>query len=65
VKQPLYVVRLAENSPTLEHGQKVFYVPELASYVFTQTLLDVKGSDASNIYDEEVDDEVIALIFHF
>jgi H/ACA ribonucleoprotein complex non-core subunit NAF1 len=40
------------------HKQPLYYVPEFASFVFTQALRGMKGSDASNLYDEEVNDEV-------
>lgn len=58
VEEPLYTVRfntpeeIAETGATT--GQKVFYVPEHSDYVFTQALKGIKGSDASNIFDEEV-----------
>jgi hypothetical protein len=54
-------VRLVEtlspsDSPVSQ--QKLYYVPEYASYVFTQSIRGFKGSDASNIYDEEINDAV-------
>lgn len=58
VEEPLYTVRF--NSPEeisetgASVGQKVFYVPQHSDYVFTQALKGLKGSDASNIFDEEV-----------
>jgi H/ACA ribonucleoprotein complex non-core subunit NAF1 len=61
VKQPRYVVRLVQNLPQSDVGlieQIVYYVPGQASFVFTQALRGNKGSDASNIYDEEINDEV-------
>jgi H/ACA ribonucleoprotein complex non-core subunit NAF1 len=39
-------------------GNSLFYVPDHASYIFTRSIRGIKGSDASNIYDEEVNDEV-------
>lgn len=39
----------------------LFYIPDKASYVFTQSLRYHKGSDASNIHDEEVNDEVFSI----
>ena len=62
MKQPRYVVRLAEHfseESRLLLGQTLFYVPERASFIFTRSLLNSKGSDASNVYDEEVDDDVL------
>jgi hypothetical protein len=45
--------------------QKLYYVPEYASYVFTQSIRGLKGSDASNFYDEEVNDAVTISINSF
>ena len=42
-------------------GRTVFYVADRATFVFTQSLQGVKGSDASNMYDEEVADGVFVL----
>jgi hypothetical protein len=55
-------VRLVESLEPSEYPmseQKLYYVPEYASYVFTQAIRGLKGSDASNLYDEEVNDAVI------
>ena len=58
VQQPYYSVLF--NGPAeiadigLYEGIKVFYVVTHSTYVFTQTLKAFKGSDASNIHDEEV-----------
>ncbi len=41
----------------LEVGTKVFYTEQHSTYVFTQALKAYKGSDASNLHDEEVGDE--------
>ncbi|KAJ1559297.1 hypothetical protein HK096_001039, partial [Nowakowskiella sp. JEL0078] len=60
VKCPLYSIRF--NTPNeidsefIFKGKKVFYIPDLAVFVFTQLLLGQKGSDASNLFDEEVDE---------
>jgi H/ACA ribonucleoprotein complex non-core subunit NAF1 len=43
---------------SLGNLQQLFYIPNEASFVFTQALRGNKGSDASNLYDEEVDDNV-------
>lgn len=61
VQQPYYSVRF--NSPTeiaetgLSVGTKIFYVEQYSHYVFTQALKAFKGSDASNIHDEEVGED--------
>jgi H/ACA ribonucleoprotein complex non-core subunit NAF1 len=43
----------------LEVGTKIFYPVDHASYVFTEPLKNLKGSDASNLHDEEIADEEI------
>lgn len=35
-------------------GKQVYYAPHLSSFVFTRDLRKMKGSDASNLWDEEV-----------
>lgn len=40
----------------------LYYVPDHASFVFTRSIRGIKGSDASNLYDEEINDDVSALI---
>ncbi|KAH7319886.1 Gar1/Naf1 RNA binding region-domain-containing protein [Stachybotrys elegans] len=61
VLQPMYTVYF--NTPEeiqelgLKVGDKIFYAEQHASYVFTEPLKAVKGSDASNLHDEEVGDE--------
>ena len=61
VQQPLYSVRFPSSSAITEKGiikeTKIFYVPQHSTYVFTQALKAVKGSDASNLYDEEVGED--------
>ncbi|KAK2605833.1 hypothetical protein QQS21_003787 [Conoideocrella luteorostrata] len=58
VLQPLYTVYFTSAEEIkelgLESGTKVFYPVEHASYVFTEPLKNLKGSDASNLHDEEV-----------
>lgn len=57
VHQPRYFVNF--NSPTeieaagITKGTTVFYVEQHSTYVFTQALRGIKGSDASNMHDEE------------
>ncbi|GAA5962825.1 hypothetical protein JCM3765_001535 [Sporobolomyces pararoseus] len=58
VQQPFYSLRFPSNSPpdpTVFALQKpVFYAPSHAQFVFTRDLRSLKGSDASNVWDEEV-----------
>ena len=58
VEQPLYTVRFKSTDDLkemgIEKGIPVFYVVEHSTFVFTQPLKGLKGSDASNFYDEEV-----------
>ena len=62
VQQPFYSVAFTNAAGMAELGMqnpgaKVFYVPQFAHTVFTQAIKGIKGSDASNLHDEEVDDE--------
>lgn len=61
VLQPMYTVRFNSRDEIkelgIEVGTKIFYPVDHASYVFTEPLKSIKGSDASNIHDEEVGDE--------
>lgn len=62
VEQPMYTIRFTNDEAIKEAGlsrpgTKVFYVPQHSTFVFTQPLKAVKGSDASNFHDEEVGDE--------
>ncbi len=59
VTKPFYSVLFNTEAdiaqiPNATVGQHVFYVPNLAKIVFTEQLKFIKGSDASNIFDEEV-----------
>lgn len=62
VQRPYYIVRFTNASAISEagisHRTKVFWVEKYANRVFTHNL-SVKGSDASNIHDEEVADAEI------
>lgn len=62
VQRPYYIVRFTNAATISEagisHRTKVFWVEKYANRVFTQNL-SVKGSDASNIHDEEVADAEI------
>jgi H/ACA ribonucleoprotein complex non-core subunit NAF1 len=63
VQQPLYSVRFTNATEIaeagLEVGTKVFYSGQHSTYVFTQALKAFKGSDASNMHDEEVGEEEV------
>ncbi|KAH0491152.1 hypothetical protein TgHK011_002594 [Trichoderma gracile] len=63
VQQPMYTVTFnsAEEIKELglEVGTKIFYPVDHASYVFTEPLKNLKGSDASNLHDEEIGDEEV------
>jgi H/ACA ribonucleoprotein complex non-core subunit NAF1 len=58
VQQPFYSVMFTNASELAEAGVtvgiKVFYPEKHATFVFTQALKAYKGSDASNLHDEEV-----------
>ncbi|GAB7366283.1 hypothetical protein MBLNU230_g7840t1 [Neophaeotheca triangularis] len=61
VQEPLYSVAFntAEEITDLglEHGSTVCYMEAHSSFVFTQPLKSMKGTDASNIHDEEVGED--------
>jgi len=61
VQQPYYSVRFtnaaAVGEAGLLKGTHIFYVEEHSTTVFTQPLKAYKGSDASNLHDEEVGDD--------
>lgn len=63
VEQPYYTVQFTNVQAIAEadisKGTKIFYVEQFSSSVFTQPLKIFKGSDASNLHDEEVGDEGI------
>lgn len=58
VTQPFYSLRFPASAlpdPTVfTVGKAVYYCPKMASFVFTRDLRAMKGSDASNVWDEEV-----------
>ncbi|BGP14450.1 hypothetical protein JCM10213v2_002399 [Rhodosporidiobolus nylandii] len=58
VQQPFYSLRFPASAPpdpaVFALQRPVFYSPGLAQFVFTRDLRHLKGSDASNIWDEEV-----------
>ncbi|KAK5065012.1 hypothetical protein LTR84_000847 [Exophiala bonariae] len=62
VEEPRYTVRFTNEKDIVEAGVSevgttIFYVPQHSTFVFTQPLKSVKGSDASNFHDEEVGDD--------
>ena len=61
VQQPLYSMRFTNATAISEagiaRGTRIFYVEQHSTYVFTQPLKAFKGSDASNLHDEEVGDD--------
>jgi H/ACA ribonucleoprotein complex non-core subunit NAF1 len=61
VENPLYTIAYATAAEVQERGlvsgKDIFYVEEHSTFVFTQPLKGLKGSDASNFHDEEVADE--------
>ena len=61
VQQPFYSVRFTNAAAISEigisKGTKIFYVEQHSTYVFTQVIKAIKGSDASNLHDEEVGDD--------
>ncbi|KAL4984830.1 Gar1/Naf1 RNA binding region-domain-containing protein [Aspergillus falconensis] len=63
VENPLYAVRFPTAADVEERGLSkgtvVYYIVDHSTFVFTQPLKGLKGSDASNFHDEEVaEDEV-------
>ncbi len=61
VQQPFYSVRFTNAAGIAEagtdQGTKIFYVKQHSTYVFTEPLKAFKGSDASNLHDEEVGED--------
>ncbi|OAQ68877.1 snoRNP assembly factor Naf1 [Pochonia chlamydosporia 170] len=61
VLQPMYTLYFSSEQEIkdlgLKVGTKIFYPVDHASYVFTEPLKNMKGSDASNLHDEEVGDD--------
>ncbi len=62
VHKPMYTILFNSEEEVkgrnLQRGAKVFFLPDLAKYVYTQPLKRQKGTDASNLYDEEVGEDV-------
>ena len=63
VQSPLYTVRFKSKEEVQQYGvgvgTKIFYSPRYSSYVFTKALKAQRGSDASNIHDEEVSEHEV------
>jgi H/ACA ribonucleoprotein complex non-core subunit NAF1 len=61
VQQPFYSVLFtnadAIKDAKIERNTMIYYSEQHSTYVFTQALKAFKGSDASNLHDEEVGDE--------
>ncbi|KAK9477138.1 Gar1/Naf1 RNA binding region-domain-containing protein [Lipomyces japonicus] len=60
VQQPIYSVKFFSETEANQYstrtGETVYYVPRFSKFVFTQQIKAIKGSDASNWNDEEVDE---------
>lgn len=63
VQQPMYAVAFTSRDEIdqlgITKGAKVTYVVSHSTFVFTQALKAQKGTDASNLHDEEPDDHEI------
>lgn len=63
VQKPMYSVAFTNaqeiDNMGLVYGTQVFYVDAHSTFVFTQPLKKMKGTDASNIHDEEVGEDEI------
>lgn len=63
IHAPLYSVRFPSatlvNKDVIKVGKPVFYLPGSSTYVMTRILKAMKGSDASNVFDEEVGEDEI------
>ena len=57
VQEPLYCVRFTNAAKIsdlcISKGSTIYYLPSHSTFVFTKALQGIKGSDASNIHDEE------------
>ncbi|KAF9516580.1 hypothetical protein BS47DRAFT_1292210, partial [Hydnum rufescens UP504] len=61
VLHPMYTVRfptVADMDPNVvQTSRKVFHVAKRSSFLFTSALRTIKGSDASNLHDEEIGED--------
>lgn len=59
--QPLYQVKFPNSSSidraVVTPSREVFHVPARSTFVFANQLKIFKGSDASNVHDEEVNED--------
>ncbi|TFY71330.1 hypothetical protein EVG20_g1687 [Dentipellis fragilis] len=55
--QPLYQIKFTSDFPLnpdqVKIGREVFHIPQRSNFVFLAELKRIKGSDASNVHDEE------------
>ena len=58
IDAPLYIIKFFPdyNGKFDLQGERLFYVREMAKFVNKNDLVKIKGSDASNAFDEEVDE---------
>ena len=58
VQEPMYTIGFETveelQGHKLEKGTRIFYVNDHSTFVFTQPLREIKGTDASNVHDEEI-----------
>lgn len=61
VQAPLYTVKFDSTEAADEYkskiGEKVYYVVSASKFLFTDSIKNLKGSDASNLHDEEIPTE--------
>lgn len=61
--QPMYQVKFNQHHPLdtskVWLSREVFHVPQRSHFVFVNQLKKLRGSDASNIHDEEPPDDEI------
>ena len=61
VQAPLYSVKFDSTEAAEQYknriGEKVYYVVSASKFLFTDSIKNMKGSDASNLHDEEIPEE--------
>lgn len=61
ITYPMYTIRFPSSTDidleTVRLDRTVYYLPKRSSFLKTKALRAMKGSDASNVYDEEVDED--------
>ncbi len=59
--RPMYSIRFPSaesiNQRNIAVGQRVYHTPQRSHFIFPSSLAQIKGSDASNVYDEEPDSD--------